>query len=245
MKNRNPKLLRLYLSYHFNKIFCILLAIIFILWIGILLLNTNIPFKMDDYIKNPNSYHQYYYQQSFFFLNMINGVVVAFLVGIEVTTESKFDVLFVSYIPRPRIVLIRIVSNLILLIVIVTYEIILMNVVGTFVFPNFTYNINELLLIPYSLIRLVILLLIGELITMILANYFIPVLIFIVHLVFTILLQNEEVYNIFINFIPQVKFIDVISPILEGNIIIYICLIGFIIMLIFLIYQKKDINNIN
>ena len=186
MKKQKPNLLKLYLSYYFNKVFCILLAIILVLWIGILLLNANIPLKLDDYILNVDKYHKYYYEQSFFFLNMINVVIVAFLVGIEVTTESKFDTLFVSYIPRPKIVLTRICANIILLLFIVSYEVILMNVVATFVFPNFTYNINELLLIPFSMIPLVILLVAGELITLILANYFIPVLIFIIHLVFII-----------------------------------------------------------
>lgn len=121
MRKQKPKLLRLYLSYHFNKVFCILLGFIFILWIGILLLNANVPLQIDDYILNVDRYHKYYYDQSFFFLNMINGVVVAFLVGIEVTTESKFDTLFVSYISRPKIVLTRILSNFILLTFIVTY----------------------------------------------------------------------------------------------------------------------------
>lgn len=244
MKKQKPKLLKLYLSFHFNKIFCILLSIIFILWIVILLLNANIPLKLDDYIVNVERYHRYYYEQSFFFLNMINGVVVAFLVGIEVTTESKFDTLFVSHISRPKIVITRIISNMILLLFIVSYEIILMNVVGTFVFPNFTYDINELLLIPYSMIPLVMLLIIGEFITLILSNYFIPVLIFIIHLVFIILMQNEEVYNIGKMFIPQINFIDVIKPILDGNLLLYFGMIGVFIMLIFLIYQKKDIKQI-
>ena len=242
MRKQKPKLLRLYLSYHFNKVFCILLGFIFILWIGILLLNANVPLQIDDYILNVDRYHKYYYDQSFFFLNMINGVVVAFLVGIEVTTESKFDTLFVSYISRPKIVLTRILSNFILLTFIVTYEIILMNVVGTFIFPNFTYDIRELLLIPYSLIPLVMLLVVGELITLVLSNYFIPVLIFILHLAFIILMQNENIYEYGKMIVPQINFIDVIHPILDGNMLLYFGILGVLIMLIFLIYQKKDIK---
>jgi len=244
MKKQKPNLLKLYLSYYFNKVFCILLAIILVLWIGILLLNANIPLKLDDYILNVDKYHKYYYEQSFFFLNMINGVIVAFLVGIEVTTESKFDTLFVSYIPRPKIVLTRICANIILLLFIVSYEVILMNVVATFVFPNFTYNINELLLIPFSMIPLVILLVVGELITLILANYFIPVLIFIIHLVFIILMQNDDVYEIGKMFIPQINFIDVIKPVLDGNLILYFGVISLFVMLIFIVYQKKDIKEL-
>ena len=78
MRKQKPNLLKLYLSYYFNKVFCILLAIILVLWMGILLLNAYIPLKLDDYILNVDKYHKYYYEQSFFFLNMINGVIVAF-----------------------------------------------------------------------------------------------------------------------------------------------------------------------
>ena len=56
-------------------------------------------------------------------------------------------------------------------------------------------------------------------------------------------MQGEEVYQVGIRLIPQVKFIDVICPILEGNMILYMGIISILIMFIFLIYQKKDINN--
>ena len=117
-----------------------------------------------------------------------------------------------------------------------------MNVVGTFIFPNFTYDIRELLLIPYSLIPLVMLLVVGELITLVLSNYFIPVLIFILHLAFIILMQNENIYEYGKMIVPQINFIDVIHPILDGNMLLYFGILGVLIMLIFLIYQKKDIK---
>ena len=93
-------------------------------------------------------------------------------------------------------------------------------------------------------ISLVILLVVGELITLILANYFIPVLIFIIHLVFIILMQNDDVYEIGKMFIPQINFIDVIKPVLDGNIILYFGVISLFVMLIFIVYQKKDIKEL-
>ena len=92
------------------------------------------------------------------------------------------------------------------------------------------------------MIPLIMLLIIGELITLIINNYFIPVLIFIIHLAFTILMQNPDIYNIGKMFIPQVKFIDIISPVIDGNLVLYFSVIFMLTMFIFLIYQKKDIK---
>lgn len=240
-KVHQPGLFKLYLSFHLNKIFCFLLVFILILWVAILLLNANFPFPKEEYLKDSVSFHQYYYDQSIFFMQIINGVVVAFLVGAEISTVNQFDPMFVSVVPRPRIVIAKLLSNLFILTALVCYEVVLLHVVGTLVFPNYIFDWQLLVLIPFVLLPLVELLLLGEFITTILFSYFIPILIFLLHITLLIFMQSTEVDWISM-YIPQIYFENIVEAQLSWNAFLYTGICGLFTMAIFLSFQKKDIS---
>lgn len=245
MKKNKPAMLKLYLSYHLNKSFFIMLGIVLILWIIILVSNSGYPYNLEDYLNTFPTYHQFYYQESFSYLSIINGVLVSFIVGSEVRTEEKFDPLFVSFVSRRKIITSRLIANIILILFVITCEVICLNGIGLILYPELNFELEYFLLIPYSLIYLVLLMLIGEIFVKIFNSYFVSVVVFFIHMTSQILFRNIDLKDKIINFIPQPSINDKLIPIIEGNLIIYIVMLAVIYMIVLLLYQKKDIKTLN
>ncbi|MDE6408138.1 MAG: hypothetical protein K2K50_05995, partial [Anaeroplasmataceae bacterium] len=149
-KNRNiSRLIKLYLSYHMNKVTFIVFGIVLGIWTIVLLLNTGFPLEMENYVGAPRHYHMNYLEQSIFFLEIIDGVFVAFLVGAELSTLALFDPMFVPNTSRIKIILCKLLANLIILITILIFQIILLYFVGVIVFPSFVIDFADLILILY------------------------------------------------------------------------------------------------
>ncbi len=240
-KNSCSKLISLYLSFHLNKVVLLLFGIVLILWIMVLIVNTGYPFTMKDYLAAPTAFHQYYLSQSIFFMEIINGAIVSFLVGAELNSISLFDAMFVANMKRRKIVFAKLTANLILIGWIVLYEVLIMLLVGVIIFSNFKLDLNYLLLLPYALLPLIELLLLGECISLLFNSYFIPILIFIVDLICIILIHQTKSIGVLSNYLPVIAIKEAQIS-LEWNISLYsaICLV--LLLGILLIFQRKDIN---
>lgn len=242
-KNKDiSRLTKLYLSYHLNKMTLILLGIVLFIWGIVLVLNTGVPLEMGKYVIASKNYHINYLEQSIFFLQIIDGVLVAFLVGAELSSFSLFDPMFVPNVSRIKIILCKLLANFILLISILAFQIILLYFIGVLAFPSFIMNWKDLALIFYIALPMIELLLLGELLSILMNSYFIPILIFILHILSVILLRKEELRQNLCVYLPQIELRG--NQILfNGNLLIYsgICLL--LILGIILIFQKKDISN--
>ena len=97
----------LYLSYIFNKITLIifLVAIIFIVLALLFLANPNLD--LEEYILNPSSFHQNYFVQSLFILEIFNGIIIQTLVILLSIQSNSFDALFIGRMKRIRIGFLR------------------------------------------------------------------------------------------------------------------------------------------
>ncbi|MDE5855485.1 MAG: hypothetical protein K2H06_00395, partial [Anaeroplasmataceae bacterium] len=124
LKNSSiTRLTRLYLSYHLNKITLIIFGIVLMIWSFVLILNTGVPLEMENYIISPSIFHMNYLEQSIFFLEIIDGVLVSFLVGLELSTLALFDPMFVPNTSRIKIIFCKLLANLIILMTLVTFQI--------------------------------------------------------------------------------------------------------------------------
>ena len=243
LKNSSiTRLTRLYLSYHLNKITLIVFGIVLMIWSFVLILNTGVPLEMENYIISPSIFHMNYLEQSIFFLEIIDGVLVSFLVGLELSTLALFDPMFVPNTSRIKIIFCKLLANLIILMTLVTFQILLLYFIGVLGFPNFTVRISDLLLIFYIAFPMIELLLFGELVAMLINSYFIPILIFIIHILCAMLLKIDTLKNTLCVFIPKPEFIGK-QFYLNGNLLIYsgICLL--LGLGITLLFQKKDISD--
>ncbi len=240
-KNNDSQLIRLYLSFHLNKVVFLLFGIVLILWIMVLIINTGYPFELKDYLAAPTSFHQHYFSQSIFFMEIINGAIVSFLVGAELNSISLFDAMFVANMKRRKIVFAKLTANLILIGWIVLYEVLIMFLVGVIAFSNFKLELNYLLLLPYALLPLIELLLLGECISLLFNSYFIPILIFIVDLICIILIHQTDSITILSNYLPVIAIKEAQFD-LQWNISLYSAICMVLLLGILLIFQRKDIN---
>lgn len=240
-KNNGSQLIRLYLSFHLNKVVFLLFGIVLILWIMVLIINTGYPFERKDYLASPTSFHQHYISQSIFFMEIINGAIVSFLVGAELNSISLFDAMFVANMKRRKIVFAKLSANLILIGWIVLYEVLIMFLVGVIAFSNFKLDLSYLLLLPYALLPLIELLLLGECISLLFNSYFIPILIFIVDLICIILIHQTDSSAILSNYLPVIAVKEAQFN-LQWNISLYSAICMVLLLGILLIFQRKDIN---
>ncbi|MDE5545955.1 MAG: hypothetical protein K2M84_05970 [Anaeroplasmataceae bacterium] len=236
------RLTKLYLSYHLNKVTFIVFGIVLFIWCLVLLLNTGLPLEMDKYVTAPSQYHLNYLEQSLFFLEIIDGVLVAFLVGAELSTLALFDPMFVPNTSRIKIIICKLLANFIILMGIVIFQILLMDLIGVSIFPSFVIKYTDLLLILYFALPMIELLLFGELLAILINSYFIPILIFIIHILSVILFRVDKWKTTLSLFLPKIEFISS-QPILNGNLFIYsgICIV--LGLGVALLFQKKDISN--
>lgn len=241
MKNKKKiKLLNLYLAYHFNKVSLLIFVISLILLSIVFLLNSGFPLENIDYLKNYAGYHQHYFEQSVFFMQIINGVIIAFLIGLEVNSTSSFDTMFVASKSRFSVIISRIISILIIIIIFITFEILLLNLIAVIVFNYYTFDFKSLFLIFYLFFQGLEVLLISEFIGLIFDSYFISILSFIFNFLIIILSRNMEIKEVLFNYFPIVYYENELPYVLT-NISIYFGICFILLVGIILFYQKKDL----
>lgn len=235
-------LIKLYLAFHINKMVLIVFLLLLVVWSLVLVLNAGVPIDMPDYFMSPKSFHSFYFNQSLFFLQIINGVIVSFLLASELNSLNSFDPMFVSNTSRTKILCAKLFANILLLIVVVASEVLIMHLIAVIVFPEYVFSINSLVLIGYLLLILVMLILIGELICMINNSFFTPIIIFILNIFQIIFFQSGTYNDIVTLIIPKIYFKDVCFPVLDGNIITISSVLILLFTVLCLIFQKKDIS---
>lgn len=242
MKSRSIfKLTRLYLTYHLNKIALIVLGLVLLIWIVVLMLNTGFPLEMEKYSLEPKQFHSFFLEQSIFFLQLIDGVVIAFLIGTEISSFSLFDPMLVPNVSRVKIIFSKLLANFIIFFLILAFQILSLELVAVIVFPKYCSSMTRFMLLLYLCFPFLELLLIGELISLILNSYFIPILIYIIHILSTILMRNDHYSKVLSIFIPQI-IIQSNQVVFIGDIGIFLGIAALLILCIALLFQKKDIN---
>ena len=198
---------------------------------------------MESYVLESKIYHTSFLEQSLFFLQIIDGVIVAFLVGAEISSLSLFDPMLVPSVSRIKVVLSKILANFLIILVILTFQFLLLELIGSIVFPRYSISSTDFLLILYIALPMLELLLLGELISMLLNSYFISILIFIIHILCTCLMKIEKISDFLYLFIPKIE-ISAGNIALKGNISIYFSVCILFILGSTLLFQKKDISNV-
>lgn len=243
LKNKDFKRLSmLYLSYHLNKTTIIVLAIVLAIWGLVLYINTGFPLEMESYLAAPKSFHTNYLEQSIFFLELIDGVLVSFLVGAELSTLSLFDPMFVTNVSRIKIIFCKILANGIILVTLLFFQISMLYFIGLIAFPNYTIQIYDLLLVGYVALPMIELLLVGEFLSILIHSYFIPILIFILHILTIFLFKIDELSQVLSLFIPSIEF-SCQQFVLKGNLFMYCGICVLLGIFTALLFQKKDISN--
>lgn len=219
---------------------CLLFLVVFILWVAVLLLHSGIPFTKMEYQSAIKEFHQNYFTQSLFFMQLLNGAILAFLIGAELNSFSLFDSMFVVNAKRSSIVLAKLISNLIILFTLITLESLIMLLIGIFIYPAYIPPGQVLLIIPFQMLFIFQFLLLGEAVASIFKSYFVPILIFVIQLTILVLTQqNKKEIAILI---PVIEIVDEF-PTIICNGVLYCSFCVILLMVNFLLFQRKDISN--
>ncbi|MDE7106620.1 MAG: hypothetical protein K2O22_05590, partial [Anaeroplasmataceae bacterium] len=107
--------------------------------------------------------------------------------------------------------------------------------------PNYTIQVKDLLLIGYVALPMIELLLVGEFLSILIHSYFIPILIFILHILTIFLFKIDKISQALSLFIPSIELSSE-RFVLKGNLFMYcgICII--LGLFTALLFQKKDIS---
>ncbi len=241
-QKENVRLIKLYLAYHLNKTFIVLLSLVLIFLVGVLFINLGLPLDHMEYFSNKSFIHINYLEQSLYIINILNSIIVASLIGNEINSISSFDPMFVSNTNRRKIINAKIITNFILITIILLFEMVILFLLGIIFYPDFIITIKELILMPYQLLYLFELIIIGELLAIIFNNFFTTIFIFLISFLFNIVSKIENIKNYVYMMIPFIEFKSINNYSLNGNIFIYMLLNMTCYLLIQVIYQKKDIQ---
>ena len=146
-KKNYKALFSLYLSFILNKrtIIAILISLSFL--IGSLWFISNVE-EETEYLANPLSFHQAYFNLALLIIGILNGIIISFLVLNVSINSLSFDLLFVSYIKRTRLSLIKLLTILIIIFMLLTFEFAIIVLISLIKFSMFKIT-NEFVLSFY------------------------------------------------------------------------------------------------
>lgn len=241
MKKRTNSLslLKLYFNYCINiKSLVILGVSLIIMTITILLLCKNSE-STEYYLINYDAIHTNYLNQSVLIIEIVNSFIIACMVNQITVSQSSFDSLFVSYISRIEVSIIKIISILLLVFFYILIEVIIISVIGYFSYIYYKSNSIALATFLYLVQFGVIQISIAFFISILINNNFSTIISFIIFVASIFLKDNlASKIDIFNKIIP---IYDMSAANLELPYIGYGVTIVFLILFI-LMFKVKNIK---
>ncbi|MBE6137579.1 MAG: hypothetical protein E7176_04205 [Erysipelotrichaceae bacterium] len=233
----------IYFNYIFQKSIFVVFLISIILMSIFVVLSSNPWLDRLDYIKYPNDFHLMYFTQASLIIQIFNSIIVATLVISTVIQANSFDTLFLSYIPRKKIALYKILNVSIILFLLCLYELVLFIGVGMLVYPSFVpiamsyigfMNIIVVMMFEFS---------VCIVFTTILPIVFIPMCSLFIFIVIKLLSNNYRmVMDIISKIMPVVKLNSSSMTFETSNPILSIIWVLLLIVIYVNIYSLKDIK---
>ena len=244
MKNKyNIKsLINLYISYIFQKGTIIILIGSLLLMTLFLVIVSNPWLPNTDYLLSYKDIHRGYLEQGIFIIQVFNSVIISAIVIQIIINSNSFDTLFISYIPRKNIVIVKLLSLLIILLALILFEVLILFIIPLFRYSMYKMEIENIIIIPYLLICITFELSISILLSIIFQSIFIPMTVLFTSVIIKVISSIKGIKEIFSYFIPII-YIDNMNSKLD----IKAMLVGIVLSILFLfiyyrIYKYKDIK---
>ena len=243
MKNKyNIKsLINLYISYIFQKGTIIILIGSLLLMTLFLVIVSNPWLPNTDYLLSYKDIHRGYLEQGIFIIQVFNSVIISAIVIQIIINSNSFDTLFISYIPRKNIVIVKLLSLLIILLALILFEVLILFIIPLFRYSMYKMEIENIIIIPYLLICITFELSISILLSIIFQSIFIPMTVLFTSVIIKVISSIKGIKEILSYFIPII-YIDNMNSKLD----IKAMLVGILLSILFLfiyyrIYKYKDI----
>ena len=185
--------------------------------------------RIDDsknYMENPLIYHQSYFNLAILIINLLNGVLIAFLVMNISINSLSFDILFIPYIKREKISIIKLLTIFIILFILLTMEFIIISLIALIQFKCYKIDFNFVLSFYYSFISLIFETLISIALTEIFNVIITPLFVLFIFLIIRVLMNNyNKIKDLFYDYIPYLIYNSKENVFEFGNSIVSILLI--------------------
>ena len=244
MKNKyNIKsLINLYISYIFQKGTIIILIGSLLLMTLFLVIVSNPWLPNTDYLLSYKDIHRGYLEQGIFIIQVFNSVIISAIVIQIIINSNSFDTLFISYIPRKNIVIIKLLSLLIILLALILFEVLILFIIPLFRYSMYKMEIENIIIIPYLLICITFELSISILLSIIFQSIFIPMTVLFTSVIIKVISSIKGIKEIFSYFIPIIYINN-----MNSKLDIKAMLVGIVLSILFLfiyyrIYKYKDIK---
>lgn len=243
MKNKFLNLIILYLGYIFQKSTIIIFSFSLLLIVVFLSISSNMNYNELSYLSNPEIFHQQYFTQSLFIIQIFNSIIIATITITLILNATSFDSLFVSHTPRILICFAKICAFIIILFSIILFEVVVLFIIPTLKYTYYKPNINELKIFIYLFQTELIEFIISIAITTLLSQIFVPMIFMFISIVIKLFSNNLTDFNKAISNILPIINVSQNSFICNAIFlsIIWVILIGFIYIGT---YSIKDIKNV-
>jgi len=235
-------LFNLYLANIFQKSTFIVLFISLIAMVIGVYFSSNPYFELIDYLKNENEFHYLYYHQGLMIIEIFNAIIIATLTIRLIVSSKSFDSLFISYIGKRRLSIIKLLVAILIIFMITIFECIIINVIGLIRYKNYKLDINGFISFLYLFLLILFELIISFSVTELINNIFSPMIILFISVIYKIIVSNYNVIKDYTKlFIPNLSFdyktmcLTINNPLILG---IWILSFVFIYMEI---YSIKDL----
>ena len=244
MKNKykSTSLIGLYISYLFQKATLIIMGISLVAMIVFLVIISNPWIDNTSYLLSSNDIHRGYLEQGIFVIQVFNSIILATIVIQLFINSSSFDALFISYISRKRICILKLVSVLIIISILILFEVLVLYFIPTFRYSLYKPNMIDLASILYLFIGALFEVSFSILISSIVQSIFIPMGILFVSIILKAISSIEKLKNALSYFVPLVYIKDMKAYLGIHTIIISSMLVLVFLILYLNIYDRKDIK---
>lgn len=243
-KNRIGKLIYLYMCLIFQKATIIILAISFILMTLGIILFSNPQLKEADYISAINEIHTSYFQQSILLIQIFNIIIITSVVISINISSSSFDLFFISYSPRYKICLAKLISIILFSLLIVMLEMILLYTVAYIRYDKLIFIKEMFISNIFIFVSLIFEALLSLALSTFASSIFVPMMVLFISVIIKVIINNYNKINEFISLFYPVMDLNQNYIIVMDNFLV-ICI--WIILLFFLyvsIYNVKEMKNI-
>ncbi len=204
-------LIKLYLSFLFQKTTIVIFSISLLLILGIEILISNPNMDINDYMQGFEEIHLNFFTQSFFILQLFNSIIIATITISYTIFSNSFDTLFLSHTPRTKLCLAKLLSSIIVLLTLNVYEILIINIIPLIKFPYFKLSLDSLLSLLYLFLASITEAVISFLLSTLISVVLIPMLFMFISVVIKLLINNFTVFKT-----TAVKIIPIVNVSYDG-----------------------------
>ena len=241
-KNNPNVLINLYLNFLLNKKIMIIMSILMFFLIISLIYISKIDNEI-DYLGNPNSFHQSYFNLALLLINILNSVLISFFVINLSINSLNFDILFISYIKRYKLSIYKLLTIFLIMLLILLIEFVIIMLIALLRFKLYVLSNMAILTFLYNYIAVIFELLISIGLTEIFNLFITPLFVLFIFLILKILMNNYvKIKELFFDYIPYITYNSKENIFEFGNPLIIILLVFALIFIYIQIYSIKDIK---